>query len=79
MLILPLLYVNLHQFSVTKNVSAVVQSMCNTNGTACTLDANHAALNSTGANDVLKVLWRCSWYVSSSLSNSINQEAIGLL
>jgi hypothetical protein len=37
------------------------QSMCNNNGTSCTLDINNPALNSTGANDVLKVLWRCSW------------------
>jgi hypothetical protein len=39
----------------------VTQNMCNSNGTSCTLDINHPALNSTGPNDVLKVLWRCSW------------------
>jgi hypothetical protein len=38
-----------------------VQGMCNPSGTSCTLDVNNAALNSTGANDVLKVLWRCAW------------------
>jgi hypothetical protein len=38
-----------------------LQNMCNSNGTSCNLDINNPALNSTGPNDVLKVIWKCGW------------------
>ncbi|WIA21649.1 hypothetical protein OEZ85_000822 [Tetradesmus obliquus] len=41
-------------------IKAVVENMCNANGTSCTLDPNSPALGTTGPNDVLKVVWKCA-------------------
>jgi hypothetical protein len=38
----------------------IVQKLCSSNGTSCNLDINHPALNAS-ANDVLKVVWACTW------------------